>query len=159
MIKATDRGVDCEPIYTLPMTVDYQDTDATGMVYHGNYLAFMERARNDCLRGMGFSLSELAQTTGSIFTLVRAELDFRQPAYLDDKLDVSIDAVKLTGVRLEFRQSIYRDSVALVRGRLLLVILNAVSFKPRKIPKVLTDAIAKLEMETDIRLSENCTSK
>ncbi len=128
--------------------IDYQDTDATGVVYHGQYLALMERARNACLRALDLPVSQLAEKTGVIFAMARAELDFRLPARLDDEVDVSIDRLTAGGARLVFAQCISRGAEKLVEGQLTLVTLNAKTFRPCKIPANLNQAIERFDKLT-----------
>jgi acyl-CoA thioester hydrolase len=114
--------------------VYYEDTDAAGVVYHSNYLNYFERARTEHLRERGCSVAELAMS-GSVFPVVKMEIDFKAPARHDDLLRVTTIPVKIGGSSFQLRQQVLRDS----DGRLLvdaLVTLACVSteLKARRIP-------------------------
>ena len=77
-------------IFSLPMRVYFQDTDAGGVVYHANYLNFMERARTEWLRSHGYSNAGLMKEFGVLFVVRALKLDYRKPALLDDLLAVTV---------------------------------------------------------------------
>ena len=93
--------------HVLPVRIYYEDTDFTGVVYHGNYLRYFERGRSDFLRLVGVGHSALLEQSAA-FTVVKMTLEFRRPARIDDALLVrtTIDSAK--GPRLFFAQKIYR---------------------------------------------------
>ena len=64
-----------KPIFSIPIRVYYEDTDAGGVVYYANYLKFMERARTEWLRGLGFEQDELSRTEGVIFAVRAARVE------------------------------------------------------------------------------------
>ncbi|HYT96989.1 MAG TPA: YbgC/FadM family acyl-CoA thioesterase, partial [Casimicrobiaceae bacterium] len=72
------------------MRVYYEDTDAAGVVYYANYLKFMERARTEWLAALGFPLAAFERSYGIAFVVHRLEIDFLQPARLNDTLDVTV---------------------------------------------------------------------
>ena len=76
--------------FSWPVRVYYEDTDAGGIVYYGNYLKFMERARTEWLRSCGIDVAKLADTDRLMFTVRAIALDFLKPARLSDNLDVSV---------------------------------------------------------------------
>lgn len=87
----------------------YEDTDAAGVVYHSNYLNFMERARTEFLRQKGYSVAELA-TEGSVFPVVRMELNFKSPARHDDLLRVTTEPIRVGGSSFILSQQVLRES-------------------------------------------------
>lgn len=114
--------------------VYYEDTDAAGVVYHSNYLNFMERARTEYFRELGCSVAELA-AEGAIFPVVRMRIDFKSPAYHDDLLELTTQPVRIGGSSFELQQRIVRHS----DGKLLVdasVTLACVTphLKARRIP-------------------------
>ncbi len=80
-----------EPGFSLPVRVYYEDTDSGGVVYYANYLKFMERARTEWLRSLGFEQDALREREGVIFAVRRAEIDYRKPAVFNDLLTVTAD--------------------------------------------------------------------
>ena len=123
--------------------VYYEDTDAGGIVYYVNYLKFMERARTERLRALGFAQSQLAED-GLLFVVHSAEARYLAPARLDDEVIVSAQVVELNRVSLRFRQQVWRasDSVLLCEGYFLVACVRADNFKPRAIPEALRLAFA-----------------
>ena len=123
--------------FVWPLRVYYEDTDAGGVVYHAAYLRFMERARTEWLRALGFAQRELASEDGFVFAVHAVHLNFLRPAYLDDALTVSCQLAKLGRVRLALTQEIRRDSMVLVRATVDLACLDAQRFTPKAMPAAL----------------------
>lgn len=123
--------------------VYYEDTDAGGIVYYVNYLKFMERARTERLRGLGFYQSALAGEN-LLFVVHSSEARYHKPARLDDELLVSADVIELNRVSLRFHQQVRRaaDDVLLCEGQFLVACVRADSLKPRAIPEALRTAFA-----------------
>src|SRR5690606_20285001 len=76
--------------FSWPTRVYWEDTDAGGVVYHAQYLAFLERARTEWLRALGYGQEPLRVDHGLVFAVRAMRIDFRAPARLDDALDVSV---------------------------------------------------------------------
>lgn len=95
-------------IYTLPLRVYFQDTDAGGVVYHANYLNFMERARTEWLRTHGYSNAGLMKEFGVVFVVRSAKLDYLRPALLDDALDVTVQIKDIGRSRITLLQTVRR---------------------------------------------------
>ena len=129
--------------FALRCRVYFEDTDAGGIVYYVNYLKFMERARTERLRALGFAQSQLAED-GLLFVVHSAEARYLAPARLDDEVIVSAQVVELNRVSLRFRQQVWRasDSVLLSEGYFLVACVRADNFKPRAIPEALRLAFA-----------------
>ena len=121
--------------------VYYEDTDAGGIVYYVNYLKFMEWARTERLRSLGFAQSELAGEN-LLFVVHSAEARYMAPAKLDDELNVSAEVVELNRASLRFRQQVRRasDDALLCEGQFLIACVRADSLKPRAIPEALREA-------------------
>jgi len=119
-----------------PVRVYYEDTDAGGVVYYANYLRFMERARTEWLRKLGFEQDELIAQHNVLFAVRRVQVDYRQPARFNDKLMVSVKVVETGKASLTFAQTIRResDNILLCDGEVKIASLEASSFKPRAIP-------------------------
>src|SRR4051812_5996202 len=84
---------------SMKLRVYYEDTDASGIVYHANYLKFAERGRTEMMRALGFAHSGIAAETGVVFTVRKASADFRLPARLDDLLNVETRIAEIGGGR------------------------------------------------------------
>ncbi len=97
--------------YTL--RIYYQDTDAGGIVYHANYLAFAERARTEALRALGLPHTEMLAKHGVMFVVRRAVLDYQRPARLDDELVIETRIAHVGGASATLRQEFWRDSDSL----------------------------------------------
>lgn len=121
--------------------VYYEDTDAGGVVYYVNYLKFMERARTERLRHLGFSQSELAEQN-LLFVVHSSEARYHVPARLDDALRVTAQVLELNRASLRFVQQVWReaDETLLCEGQFLVAAVRADTFKPRAIPPELRDA-------------------
>ncbi|MEX6500929.1 tol-pal system-associated acyl-CoA thioesterase [Pseudomonas sp. 25A3E] len=124
--------------------VYYEDTDAGGIVYYVNYLKFMERARTERLRDLGFAQSALVGE-GLLFVVHSAEARYHAPARLDDELLVSAQVIELNRASLRFRQQVRRvvDDVLLCEGQFLVACVRADNLKPRAIPESLRTAFAE----------------
>ena len=96
--------------HLLPVRVYYEDTDFTGVVYHGNYARYFERGRSDFLRMAGVNHAELlTQDDPMAFTVTRLAMDFRAAARIDDALLVRTRYETVRGPRLIIAQRIVRD--------------------------------------------------
>lgn len=124
------------------MRVYYEDTDAGGVVYYANYLKFMERARTEWLRALGFEQNELLRQTGVVFAVRAAALEFIKPARFNDSVRVSVGIGKVGRVSMNVLQSIMRDSEILCRGDIKIACLNAADFTPRRVPTELARRLA-----------------
>ena len=92
--------------FAWPLRVYYEDTDLGGVVYYANYLKFMERARTEWLRALGFEMSAMAREHGSHFVVQKAEIEYRAPARLDDELQAQVTVIRHGHSRLVLKQDI-----------------------------------------------------
>jgi acyl-CoA thioester hydrolase len=120
-----------------PIRVYYEDTDSGGVVYHSNYLNFMERARTEWLRSMGFEQDILIAEHNCIFAVHSMQLNFKRPAKFNDALLVRTQLVKAVGARMEFEQKIYRDTELLCEATVKIACLDVIRFRPMVIPPFL----------------------
>lgn len=120
-----------------PLRVYYEDTDLGGVVYYANYLKFMERARTEWLRALGFEMSALARDFHCQFVVSRADVAFRQPARLDDALIATVRLVRRSPARLVLDQRIARAAEELVHGTITLACITTDTFRPTHIPSSL----------------------
>jgi len=123
--------------YSFPVRVYFENTDAGGVVYHGEYLKFMERARTEWLRHLGYDHQALARDHKAIFVVSAIAVDFVKPARLDDNLAVSVRLESVARVRCVFEQEVRREDETLVKARVTVACLATDSFKPAEIPAAL----------------------
>ncbi len=132
-----------ESIFTLPVRVYYQDTDAGGVVYHSTYLDFMERARYEWLRDMGFDIHSLVQVHKVIFMVRSLNIEYFKPALLDDLLHITAQAAEIGRSRITLSQHVLRGGVTLVSATVHAVCVGAGSLKPVSVPAPLRHKIGK----------------
>lgn len=130
-----------EAAFHWPVRVYWEDTDAGGVVYHAQYLAFMERARSEWMRGIGFGQELLRETYGLCFVVRSMSIDFRAPARLDDSLAVSVGLAQCRGASLVFAQEVRRDGELLVGAEVKVAAVSAETFRPQAIPDALLAAL------------------
>ena len=135
--------------------VYYEDTDAGGIVYYANFLRFAERARTELLRMIGADHKSLMEDEGVAFTVRSCGVNYIQPAYLDDPLEVHTRVIQIGGASVDMDQSVKRDFKELVRLAVSLACVGK-DGKPRRIPRKLRDAIAD---NTNLSTSQNLTGK
>lgn len=130
--------------FAWPARVYWEDTDAGGVVYHARYLAFMERARSEWMRALGWDQGVLRDRDDIVFVVRAMELDFRAPARLDDQLQVSVRLLECRGASFSVGQRIERAGALLVEGAVRIAALRASDFKPRPIPDALLTELKPL---------------
>lgn len=125
--------------FLFPTRVYYEDTDSGGVVYYANYLKFMERARTEFLRALGFEQDVLARDDGVIFAVRSVSVDYLQPARFNDLLQVTANITNIGGASLVFEQTIFRDREAhskpLCTATVKVVCLDARTLRPKPIPE------------------------
>jgi len=138
------EGYDGDPSFSLPVRVYYEDTDSGGMVYYANYLKFMERARTEWLRGLGFEQDALRAREGVLFAVRRAAVDYLWPARFNDLLRVTVGLARSGGASLDFAQEVLReaDGTLCCRGLVRVACLNERTQRPQRIPDKLLAEIA-----------------
>lgn len=124
-----------------PIRVYYEDTDAGGVVFYANYLKFMERARTEWLRELGFEQDELREKKQLLFVVASVSINFRQPAYFNDQLLASVAISKQGKSGLTFSQQILRNAPdgasnneLLAEAQVRVACVNAQTFKPCAMP-------------------------
>ena len=137
------------PPFSWPTRVYWEDTDAGGVVYHAQYLAFLERARTEWLRARGYGQALLRDSHGLVFAVRAMRIDFRAPARLDDALQVSVALHECRGASLVLVQDIVCDGRQLVDAEVRIAALGAGDFRPRPIPESLYQALKSLETSVE----------
>ena len=122
-----------------PVRVYYEDTDAGGVVYYANYLKFMERARTEWLRSLGFEQDQLLARDGIIFAVRSVQVEYHLPARFNDALAVSASLAEKGRASLTFHQEIRRtaDSTLLCDGDIRIACVDLKRMRPTSIPKAL----------------------
>jgi tol-pal system-associated acyl-CoA thioesterase len=128
------------PIFTMPIRIYIEDTDAAGIVYYVNYLKFMERARTEYLRDIGFGHYLL--TEDYLFVVRKADIRYKQPAKMDDLLIVSAQIIKLGKASMQFQQTLTRDGHIICEATIDIACVNKQHLKPCALPQRLTDLLA-----------------
>jgi acyl-CoA thioester hydrolase len=123
--------------YSFPVRVYFENTDAGGVVYHAEYLKFLERARTEWLRHLGFDHQALARQHRVVFVVTAIAVDFLRAARLDDPLAVSVQLESIGKVRCVFAQEIRREDDLLVKARVTVACVTGEQFKPVEIPEAL----------------------
>lgn len=118
----------------MDVRIYYEDTDAGGVVYHANYIKYMDRARTEYFRSHGFLVAELA-VKGFVFPVVRLEINFKSPALHDDLLLVTTCPTRIGGSSATFNQKIIRpsDNKVLAESLVTLACIGP-ALKARRIP-------------------------
>jgi len=133
-----------KPRFSLPVRVYYGDTDAGGVVYYADYLKFMERARIEWLRSLGFELDTLRRQEGLLLIVRHADIAYLRPALLDDLLTVTVDSCGHGGASMDLVQEVRRaaDATLCCRGGIKIACVDAKTLRPKRIPERLLVEIA-----------------
>ncbi|MDX1375183.1 MAG: tol-pal system-associated acyl-CoA thioesterase [Burkholderiales bacterium] len=129
------------PPYSIQLRVYYQDTDAGGVVFHGQYLAFMERARTELLNALGYDLARFAESHGILFMVHALAATFHAPARLNEIISVSAEVARMRRASLVFRQRVERGRALLVEAEVTLALVDRVRLKPARMPQELRNAL------------------
>jgi acyl-CoA thioester hydrolase len=128
-------------VFHWPVRVYWEDTDAGGVVYYATYLKFMERARSEWLRALGFEQDALRDEAGVLFVVRRVEVDYLAPARFNEQIEVSVSLHEIGRASLSVKQTLSRGPTRLVSARVTLACVDAVRFKPVKIPAPILQAL------------------
>ncbi len=124
------------------LRVYWEDTDAGGVVFYANYLKFFERARTEWLRALGVQQQALREATQAIFIVTDTRVSYRAPARLDDELAVSVELRQAGRAQMLIAQQARRGQTLLAEGEIRIGCVDAGTFRPRRIPNAVLDAIA-----------------
>mgnify|MGYP001375485952 CR=1 FL=1 len=134
--------------FSYTLKIYYEDTDAGGVVYHSNYLKYLERARSEAIYTLDLSNKLLYQKYG-IFILVKScNIDYIKPAFFEDKIEVISKVISFSKTSFKMDQKIYRKKQILTSAIIHLVVVNKKS-KPTKIPDVLRKALELKKFKQD----------
>ena len=141
--ELSPRATDGRWHHQHPVRIYWEDTDAGGIVFYGNYLKFMERARTEWLRALGFDQEGMRHSGEGMFVVTDTQLRYLQPARLDDLLDVTVAVIERGRASVVFAQEVRRQGTLLVTGRIRIGWVQAVaatdtapaSLRPGRIPQ------------------------
>jgi acyl-CoA thioester hydrolase len=123
--------------------VYYQDTDAGGVVFHGQYLAFMERARTELLDQAGIDLARFVDRHGVLFMVHSIDVKYHLPARLNELVSVSAEVVKMGRASFVFRQRVERGAELLVEAEVAIALVDRERMRPARMPAELEQALSK----------------
>jgi acyl-CoA thioester hydrolase len=132
-----------KPAFSVPVRVYYQDTDAGGVVFHAQYLAFMERARTELLNAARIDLARVADEDRILFLVFEIAAKYHQPARLNDLLAVTADVVKMGRASMLFRHRVERGAQLLVEADITLALVDRDRMKPARLPARLAEELAQ----------------
>lgn len=121
-------------VHYFPVHIYFEDTDTGGVVYHANYLRYMERARSDMLRLVGIDQRAALEGGEGVYAVTRAALDYRAPARLDDDLLVISRISAVSGATVSIAQDIVRGSTRLTEGVVTVAFLSPQG-RPKRQPR------------------------
>lgn len=128
-------------MFSFPIRIYWEDTDAGGVVYHASYLCFLERARTEWLRARGIEQHGMRETQDLVFAVLSLGIEFKAPARLDDVLESRLQLTELRGASFSLAQELWRGQDCLLRAQVKIACLRASSFRPRPLPPWLVAAI------------------
>ena len=137
-------------VHILPIRVYYEDTDLSGLVYHANYLRYMERGRSEFFRSAGITrLAQLEEPEPTAWTLRKVSVEYFRPARIDDLIEVHTRCVSLSGARMTADQKVHLGGALLVHGQVEACIITMTG-KPRRIPQQMRDKLLPFLFETGV---------
>jgi acyl-CoA thioester hydrolase len=150
MAEAVDRPYDqpaagrfegCE--HRFPVRVYFEDTDLSGVVYHANYLRYMERARSDMLRTAGIDQRAVHEAGEGAYAVASLNIRYAAPAKLDDALLVVTRLARVRAASVVIHQRVMRDAVVLTEADLV-VAMVAANGRPKRQPSAWIDIYERL---------------
>jgi acyl-CoA thioester hydrolase len=129
-------GVPPQP-FSWPVRVYYEDTDSGGVVYYANYLKFLERARTEWLRTLGFAQSELAAGEMAVFVVRSLAIDYVKACSLDDTLQVTVELVRVGASLMVVAQQVTCEGEVRVNAEVKLACVDRQRFRPMRIPQAI----------------------
>ena len=115
----------------------FEDTDSGGVVYHSNYLKFMERARTEWLRSLQINQAELKKKDKIMFVVANVNIDYKKAARFNDELDIKTSLDKIGASRVDLTQNIMKKSELYTSATVSIACIHSEPFKPQRIPKLI----------------------
>jgi acyl-CoA thioester hydrolase len=146
-------GIQDGKVHRFPVRIYYEDTDLSGVVYHANYLRYMERARSDWIAGLGMDQRGLIEAADPAFFVIRGlAMDFFAPARLGDDLIVESRVLAMGGASGRVRQTICRGAHRLTDAVVRLAFVGNAGGEvlgPKRLPKALQSRMSALVIDTN----------
>ena len=130
--------------FRLLIRIYVEDTDAGGIVFYANYLKFMERARTEFMRSLGYG-TDYIFSSDLMFVVRDVMVTYHMPSRLDDELQVTAKILHVRGAVMAFHQSVRRGDELLAQGEVTVACVDRANVRPRRLP---------LEMATQLRAME-----
>ncbi len=124
-----------DPVFSFPIRVYWEDTDAGGVVYHASYLRFFERARTEWLRAQGIEQQAVKESDDLVMVVREMHIDFLKPARLDDLLAATAVLAERRRASFLVSQELFRGEECLVRAKVRVACVTASQFRPRGLPE------------------------
>jgi acyl-CoA thioester hydrolase len=121
----------------------FEDTDSGGVVYHSNYLKFMERARTEWLRSLNLNQADLKKKDKIMFVVAKVYIDYKKAAQFNDTLDIETSVDNIGASKVDLTQNIMKNSELYTSAKISIACIHSETFKPQRIPKLI-----KQQMET-----------
>ncbi|GAB2189347.1 tol-pal system-associated acyl-CoA thioesterase [Sessilibacter sp. MAH2] len=135
--------------FSTSIRVYIEDTDAGGIVFYANYLKFMERARTEMLRSLGFSKPALIDDT-ALLVVASVSVDYKRPARLDDLLTVTAEVVEIGRVYVVFKQQVFRGEELISDGEIKVVCVDSQSLRPISLPENMLEKIKEYSVSQEL---------
>jgi acyl-CoA thioester hydrolase len=132
--------------HRFPLRVYFEDTDLSGVVYHANYLRYMERARSDMLRVAGIDQRSAIEAGEGAYAIVDLGIRYRAPAKLDDALVVFSRVTHASAASVVIHQTVRREAVVLTQADVTAALV-APSGRPVRQPRAWLDIYRRLVAE------------
>lgn len=130
--------------YALDIRVYFEDTDAAGVVYYGNYLKFMERARSQWFIDSSIGMKTLMEQHSAVFVVSHTELSYHRSAKLEDLLSVTVQLEQLRKVSAVFKQEVFKGDQLICSGKTRVGCVHHDTMKPVAIPANIVRALSRL---------------
>ena len=141
-------GTPPAPVFSWPLRIYWEDTDAGGIVFYANYLKFFERGRTEWLRSLGIGQQRLRETTGGLFVVSETTVKYHRPARLDDELIVTAALREAGRASLTITQTLRPKEflpsgtpLTLCEGTIRIGWVDAASLKPARIPRQILETL------------------
>jgi len=139
MTETAQTGYSKANTHILPIRIYYEDTDFSGVVYHGAYLKFLERGRTESMRVTGTTHQDMLGLTPPLaFAVRQLDISYLAPARIDETIEVHTKFVMAKGARMRLRQQVFAQSKLLLRANVEIACID-LNGRPKRIPKAVLD--------------------
>ena len=131
-----------------PLRVYFEDTDLSGVVYHANYLRYMERARSAMLRAAGIEQRAAYEAGEGVYAIRDLSIRYAAPARFEDVLTVVTRLIRLRAAAVDVHQRVMNDTVLLAEARVEAAFVTPAG-RPRRQPAAWLAAFRPLVWQGD----------